>query len=241
MNTSQAEGTSIGAGSILDGSASGASVSEHLKPYRKDEIASISSNEKHKPYMIVKCIIDWLLSFIALPFLLLPFLVISFISFVADPGTVFFCQTRCGRNGKPFKIIKFRTMKKGVIHQHVSAQALSDEDYKRTSNAWQRFLRKTSIDELPQVFNIFLCQMAFIGPRPLVYNEKQVLDGRVENGSIHCRPGMSGLAQINGRRAVDYASKVKYDGEYYQKMSMGFDVKLWLLTVKTVFTHEGAE
>ena len=215
--------------------------SPRVEPFSKERVKAIRKGEKFRFYIVVKSIIDWVLALIAFLILLVPFILIGFVSFCCDPGTVFFRQTRCGRNGKPFKIIKFRTMKKGVIHAHVSAQNLTDEDYKKTSNAWQRFLRKTSIDELPQIVNILLGQMAFIGPRPLVYNEDEVLEGRIANGSIHCKPGLSGLAQVNGRRAVDYESKAKYDGEYYNHMGFWCDLKLWVKTVMVVFTHEGAE
>lgn len=213
----------------------------HARPYSKEYIRQISAAEKRRPYIGIKMVIDWFLALIAAICLTPPLLIVAIISFISDPGPVFFSQTRCGRNGKPFRIIKFRSMKKGVLHAHVSAQTLADEDYKRASNGWQRFLRKTSIDELPQILNILLGQMAFIGPRPLVYNEGSVLKERIDNGSIHCRPGLSGLAQINGRRSVDFASKAKFDGEYYEQMGFFYDAGLWRKTIVTVVTCREAE
>ncbi len=241
MATNQGNITELGINALTPKDANADGPSPHAEPYGEEQIKVIKAGERFRLYIGVKSVIDWIIAFVAFVILLIPFILIGFVSFCCDPGTVFFRQTRCGRNGKPFKIIKFRTMKKGVIHTHVSAQTLTDEDYKKTSNAWQRFLRKTSIDELPQVINILLGQMAFIGPRPLVYNEDEVIKGRVDNGSIHCKPGLSGLAQVNGRRVVDYATKANFDGEYYKNMSLWFDLKLWFKTVAVVFTHDGAE
>ena len=214
--------------------------SPYAKPYSKERVREIRATEKFKPYMILKTIIGWLGAFVALLILLLPFILISIVSFCADPGPVFFLQTRCGRNGKPFKVIKFRTMKRGIIHTHVSAQALTKEDYKKTSNGWQRWLRKTSLDELPQVFNILIGQMAWIGPRPIMYNEYLVIERRIENGAIHCKPGLSGLAQVNGRRAIDYIVKANFDGEYYQKFGLWIDIKLFFKTIFYVFERKDA-
>lgn len=216
-------------------------VTINIEPFTKEQVNAIKAKEKHKFYINVKFIIDWFLALIGIFLLVAPFILIGIISFVSDPGPIFFCQTRCGRNGKPFKIIKFRTMKCGVINKYMSAQELTSEDYQKVCNSWQRILRKTSIDELPQVFNIITGRMSIIGPRPLVYNEKSVIDGRIENGSIHCRPGLSGLAQISGRREVDHKSKATLDGEYYKKMNFCLDIKLFFLTIGKVFKREGAE
>ena len=210
------------------------SLPDSGKAFSKEDIARIKSNEKLGPYFFVKSAIDWLLALVAFLLLLVPFILIGIISFCADPGRVFFTQVRCGRNGKPIRIIKFRTMKKGSIGENVSAEKLKADDYKKTCNAWQRFLRKTSIDELPQIMNILAFQMAFIGPRPLIYQESDVIQERIYNGSIHCKPGLGGLAQVNGRRKLSQTTKGGFDGEYYAKMSFLYDLKLWFKTIFAV-------
>lgn len=182
-----------------------------------------------------KRIIDFILSFIAAIVLLPVFLVVSIAIVIDDPGPVFFSQKRFGKNKKFFNIYKFRTMK--VDTPNVATHLLENPDQYITKVG--KFLRKTSLDEIPQVFNILLNHMSIVGPRPGLYTQDDLIAMRDKNGSNSVKPGLTGWAQINGRDEISMEEKVRLDGEYVKKMSFLFDVKCVIGTVKAVFNEEG--
>lgn len=184
----------------------------------------------------LKRLIDLLLSFLAIVLLLPLWIVLSIAIFVTDPGPVFFTQKRVGKNKKTFKILKFRTMKTSTPHDMPTHMLENPEQYITKIG---KFLRKTSLDELPQVFNIFVSQMSIIGPRPALWNQDDLVAERDKYGANDIKPGLTGWAQINGRDELEIADKAKLDGEYVEKMSFLFDCECFFGTIKSVLKHDG--
>lgn len=153
-----------------------------------------------------------------------------------SPGPVLFRQKRVGLHKKYFNILKFRTMRIDTP-KDVPTHLLEDPEQYITRVG--KFLRKTSLDELPQLFNILLGDMAFIGPRPALWNQFDLIEERERYGANDVRPGLSGWAQINGRDSLEIPDKARYDGEYVEKMSIGFDLKCLFGTVKVVLNNSG--
>lgn len=211
-----------------------------MSQLEEQQIIAYRLKPSQRVYFVFKSALDFLFSFLGIILSFVPFLLIAFISFCFERSNPFFLQVREGRKGKTFKIIKFRTMKKGLISEQESASSLSKQDYANISNPWQRFLRKTSIDELPQVYNVFLFQMAFIGPRPLILKERDVLDSRRLNGADQVKPGLLGLSQLKGRRGVKGADKAYYDGKYVRNFSLKQDVSIFFRGMIAVFKREEA-
>jgi O-antigen biosynthesis protein WbqP len=179
---------------------------------------------------------DILISFISI-FAFSPILLIIAIAIKIDSrGPVFFKQKRYGRNKKPFNILKFRSMRVEAP-KSVPTYGLADSDKYITKLG--KFLRKTSLDELPQIFNIFVGQMSFIGPRPVILEEVDLIEERDKYGANALRPGISGWAQINGRDELGYVVKAKYDGEYVKKISFIFDIKCLFGTFFKVLKKDG--
>lgn len=183
-----------------------------------------------------KRMIDLLLSFIGIVFLIPLWIILPIALYINDPGPILFVQKRYGRYKKPFKILKFRTMKASAPHEVATRELDHPEQY---ITKFGKFLRITSLDELPQLFNIFLGKMSIIGPRPVILEEIDLIVERDKYGANDVRPGLTGLAQINGRDEVDVESKAKLDGEYVEKMSFGFDFKCFIKTIKVVLTRKG--
>ena len=184
----------------------------------------------------LKRLIDLLLSFLAIVLLLPLWIALSIAIFVTDPGPVFFTQKRVGKSKKTFKILKFRTMKTSTPHDMPTHMLENPEQYITKIG---KFLRKTSLDELPQVFNIFVSQMSIIGPRPALWNQDDLVAERDKYGANDIKPGLTGWAQINGRDELEIADKAKLDGEYVEKMSFLFDCECFFGTIKSVLKHEG--
>ena len=184
-----------------------------------------------------KRLIDIVLSFIAIVILLIPIAIISLIILITDPGPIFFTQKRFGKDKKFFKILKFRTMK--VDTPDVPTHKLKNPDQYVTSIG--KILRKLSLDELPQVFNIFIGQMSFIGPRPALWNQEALIKLRDKYHANDVRPGLSGWAQINGRDDISEKRKAKLDGEYIKNLSFLFDCKCFFGTFMKVFKSEGVK
>lgn len=168
--------------------------------------------------IVIKRIIDVIFSLLAILLLSLPMLLISILIKVDSKGPVFFTQKRIGKNKKIFKILKFRTMRIDTPHDAPTHQ-LSDP--KKWITKVGKFLRKTSLDELPQIFNIFAGQMSIIGPRPALWNQDDLVAERDKYGANDCRPGLTGWAQINGRDELEIPVKAKLDGEYVEKLNAG--------------------
>ena len=182
-----------------------------------------------------KRLIDIVLSFIAIVVLLIPIAIISLIILITDPGPIYFKQKRFGKDKKYFKILKFRSMK--VDTPDVPTDKLKNPEQYVTGIG--KFLRKTSLDELPQIFNIFIGQMSFIGPRPALWNQKELIRLRDKVHANDVRPGLSGWAQINGRDDISEKKKAKLDGEYMENISFIFDCMCFFRTFAKVFKSEG--
>lgn len=183
-----------------------------------------------------KRMIDFILSFIGIVVLIPIWIILSLAIFINDPGPIFFTQKRVGKNKKLFKILKFRTMKTSTPHDMPTHMLENPEQYITKVGG---FLRKTSLDELPQIFNIFVGQMSIIGPRPALWNQEDLIAERDKYGANGVKPGLTGWAQINGRDELEIADKAKLDGEYVEKMSFGFDCKCFFGTIKSVLKHDG--
>ncbi len=153
-----------------------------------------------------------------------------------SPGPVFFTQKRVGLHKTYFEILKFRTMRSDTPHD-VPTHLLENPEQWITPVG--RFLRKTSLDELPQIFNILAGQMAVIGPRPALWNQEDLIAERDKYGANDVRPGLTGWAQINGRDELEIPVKAKLDGEYVQNLSFAFDVKCFFGTIASVLHGSG--
>ncbi len=153
-----------------------------------------------------------------------------------SPGPVFFRQKRVGIHKSYFDILKFRTMRTDTPHD-MPTHLLADPDQWITRVG--RFLRRTSLDELPQVWNIFVGEMSIIGPRPALWNQYDLIAERDKYGANDVRPGLTGWAQINGRDELEIDVKARFDGEYVQKLSFGFDVKCFFGTIFSVLRADG--
>ena len=150
-------------------------------------------------------------------------------------GHPIFKQERIGKDGKTFKILKFRTMRYDT-DPNLSSSIVNEEEY---ATRFGKFLRKTSLDETLQLINILKGDMAFIGPRPLIYygDDKITIDLRKENGAILLRPGLSGYAQTNGRILIDAKTKAKFDSYYYQNISFKLDFIIFFESILLIFKH----
>lgn len=164
------------------------------------------------------------------------FLILSVAIKLDSPGPVFFRQKRVGKNKKHFQILKFRTMRIYTPHD-MPTHLLQDPDQYITRVG--RFLRRTSLDELPQLWNIFVGDMAVIGPRPALWNQYDLLDARDQYGANDLRPGLTGWAQIHGRDELEIPEKARLDGYYAQNLSFGLDVRCFFGTIKAVLAHDG--
>jgi O-antigen biosynthesis protein WbqP len=185
---------------------------------------------------VVKRIIDLVLSALILivfsPILLLLVLAIK----VDSKGPVLFTQKRVGVNKVTFPIYKFRTMRIDTPHD-VPTHMLSNPNQYITRVG--RFLRLTSLDELPQLWNIFIGQMSFVGPRPALWNQDDLIAERDLYRANAVRPGLTGWAQINGRDELEIPVKAKLDGEYVARLSFGFDLKCFFGTITYVLGRKG--
>ena len=182
---------------------------------------------------VLKRLFDIFLSIILLIILIIPFIFIGIISVITQGIPVLLRQKRYGKNGKAFVIYKFRTMKQNA--PQMATNSLSEEYITH----WGRFLRKTSIDELPQIINILKGDMSFIGPRPLILEEQEIHKLRLENGIYSVRPGMTGWAQINGRDEVTLEEKVVLDKYYIDNQSIMLDIKIILKSFSAVLFGKG--
>ena len=153
-----------------------------------------------------------------------------------SPGPVLFRQKRVGKGKSHFYILKFRTMRIDTPRDMPTHLLVNPEQYITRVG---RFLRKTSLDELPQLFNILAGHMALIGPRPALWNQFDLIAERDKYGANDIRPGLTGWAQINGRDELPIDVKARLDGEYVQNLSFLFDVKCFLGTIRAVLRHEG--
>ena len=184
----------------------------------------------------VKRILDVILSVLGLIITALPMLVIAVIIKREDPGPVLFTQKRFGNHKRFFTLYKFRSMKMSTPHDVPTHLLENPEQYLLKSG---KFIRKFSLDELPQLFNILKGDMSFIGPRPALWNQNDLISERDKYGANDVRPGLTGWAQINGRDELEIADKAAYDGEYVRNESFLFDCRCFFGTFFKVLKHEG--
>ena len=184
----------------------------------------------------VKRGLDLVLSFCALVVLSPLLLAISVWIKCDSPGPVLFRQKRVGKGKDLFFILKFRTMRTDTP-KDVPTHLLQDPDAYITRSG--HFLRKTSLDELPQIWTILVGQMSIVGPRPALWNQYDLLEERDKYGANDVPPGLTGWAQVNGRDELEIPVKAKLDGEYVARLSFGMDLKCFFLTIARVLTHKG--
>ena len=196
---------------------------------------SIVENKASALYSISKRTMDIVSSLVGLILLSPLFLLVAILIKLDSKGPIIFKQIRIGKNSKPFYIYKFRSMK-------IDAPNLSTEEFINASDFTTKvgkFIRKTSIDELPQLVNILKGDMSIVGPRPVIEREVRLLELRKECNVDSILPGITGLAQINGRDNIDDYEKVKYDFEYLSKRNLVLDIKIIINTVLKVAKSEG--
>ena len=193
--------------------------------------------QKQKRYLAVRSVFDRVLAAMALLVLSPLFLVVSIAQKISAPyEPIFFLQKRVGKDAHCFNIIKFRTMKSSAPKNVATGDLENPQMY---ISKVGRFLRDTSIDELPQLVNVVKGEMSLIGPRPLVYTEREIRFLRRWYGVYQVTPGITGWAQVNGRDTVDVYDKVYYDREYVQNVSLKFDLKVIWKSVQVVLGRKG--
>lgn len=179
-----------------------------------------------------KTLLDKLLSLLGIVLLSPVFIVVFVVLFFNNKGKVFFVQNRPGKNGKIFKIIKFKTMND---KKDAQGNLLSDAD---RLSVFGKIVRKTSLDEIPQLFNVLIGNMSLIGPRPLL-PEYLPLYNSFQNKRHLVKPGITGWAQVNGRNAITWQKKFELDVWYVNNLSFWLDIKIIFLTIKKIFVSEG--
>jgi len=184
----------------------------------------------------MKRVFDLFISLLLLIILSPVILVIILAIKITSRGPVIFKQKRIGKNKREFNIYKFRTMRIDTP-KDVPTHLLENPDSYIT--AVGKFLRKTSLDELPQLFNMIKGEMSFVGPRPALYNQYDLISLRDEFGVNNVRPGLTGWAQVNGRDELEIPVKVEYDRHYVENMSFWFDIKIMFMTAFNVILSKG--
>lgn len=187
-------------------------------------------------YSTIKRIIDFVLALIGLIILSPVFLILIIAIKVDSKGPVLFRQKRVGINKTHFHMLKFRTMRIDTPKDMPTHLLENPEQYITRVG---KFLRKTSLDELPQIVNILAGTMTIIGPRPALWNQFDLINERDKYGANNIRPGLTGWAQINGRDELPIETKARLDGEYVQRMSFGMDVKCFFGTIVKVVRRDG--
>ena len=191
---------------------------------------------------VIKRLIDFILAFIGAIILAIPMLIIALVIKIDDPGPVFFKQKRISKGKGRFPLLKYRSMKMSTPHDMPTHLLSNPEQYITRVGG---FLRKSSLDELPQIFNILAGQMSVIGPRPALWNQDDLIAERDKYGANDIRPGLTGWAQINGRDAIEIEDKARLDGYYAEKLRKGgftafaMDVKCFFGTITSVLRSDG--
>ncbi len=189
---------------------------------------------------IIKRAIDILLSLIGIIVLAIPMLIVAVTIKIDSPGPALFTQRRVGIHKKEFVILKFRSMPVNAPHD-MPTHRLG----RVRLTGFQRFIRRSSIDELPQIFNIFAGHMSIVGPRPALWNQYDLIAERDRYGANDVKPGLTGWAQINGRDELGISEKARFDGEYVAALNAGhgrgfaMDCKCFVGTVGSVIRHKG--
>ena len=186
---------------------------------------------------VLKRVFDFLMSLIAIIILSPVILIVALAVKFTSPGPILFKQRRIGKDNVEFEIYKFRTMR--IDTPNVPTHLLENPEQWITPVG--KFLRKTSLDELPQLFNILKGEMSIVGPRPALYNQIDLKEMRTEAGVHKLVPGLTGWAQINGRDEIPLSLKVKLDKEYLERKNFFFDIKIIFMTVLSVLKSEGVQ
>ncbi|MFC2145450.1 sugar transferase [Actinomycetota bacterium] len=189
-------------------------------------------------YPKVKRILDYTVSLISILILWPLFLIIALLIKIDSNGPVFFKQKRIGKDKKEFFILKFRTMRTDTP-KDIPTHMMESPDLFITRIG--RFLRRTSLDEIPQIINILKGELSFIGPRPALWNQFDLIAERDKYGVNSIYPGLTGWAQINGRDELPVKVKAKFDGEYVDRRGFGFDLKVFLITMTSVIGSKGVK
>lgn len=189
---------------------------------------------KRKVFLFIKRAFDIIVSLIALIILAIPMIIVAILIKLEDGSPAIFKQMRMGKNLKPFYIYKFRTMK--TQREELNSEMSHEEMTTKVG----KILRATSIDELPQLINIFKGQMSFIGPRPWIVEYYEWFTDEQKRRS-DVRPGITGLAQIKGRNGINIFKKINYDLEYVDNMSLWLDIKIFFGSIVAVFKKTNAE
>lgn len=187
-------------------------------------------------YILPKRIIDVVVAFMAMIVLVIPMLLVFAVMYIDDPGNVFFAQYRVGMGGRRFKLFKLRTMY-NETPKYLSTSEIDDPS--KYITRFGRFLRRYSIDELPQLINVLKGDMSIVGPRPLISDEHEIHALRMKFGVYKIRPGLTGLAQIHGRDMVTPADKVRWDVQYLERFGFMTDMKIILSTIPKLFGGNG--
>lgn len=194
-------------------------------------------SNSQKIYAVFKRLFDILFSFLAILFFSPLFIFLAFAVKLTSKGSIIFKQERIGQFGKVINIYKFRTM----TSKAPKSKATKDfDDAKEYITKFGRFLRITSLDELPQLLNVFVGDMSIIGPRPLILDEVFIHKLREKNDVYLIKPGITGLAQINGRDFLDAQDKVNFDTRYLHNMSLKLDLMIFIKSIIVVFKHENS-
>ena len=183
-----------------------------------------------------KRLLDIILSVLGILLLSWLFLILVIAIKLDSPGPILFKQKRVGKGKTHFHILKFRSMRIDTPRDMPTHMLQNPDQY---ITRMGKFLRKTSLDELPQLFNIFAGHMSVVGPRPALWNQYDLLEERDRYGANDIRPGLTGWAQINGRDELDIPVKARLDGEYTKNLSFGFDCRCFFGTILKVLRHEG--
>lgn len=206
----------------------------------KDSLVLVQANTMW--YFPVKRLIDIALSLFAMLLLIPVYIIVALMIKFTSPGLILFRQKRVGKNGKVFTIYKFRVLKADEPSLHLNPANLdmkewvSEDPPAETFTRIGKFLRRTSLNEIPQFFNVFMGDMSLVGPRPQIpdivayFPEEYKLRHKL-------RPGITGLAQINGRNQLRHEDKMNYDLEYVEKVSFGMDMKILLQTAEVILLH----
>ena len=189
-----------------------------------------------KFYLCIKYALDFLVSLAGLIVLAVPMLILAVIIKTDDPGPVFFRQKRVGKDQKTFHMLKFRTMRSDTPRDMPTHLLKNPEQYITRVG---RFLRKSSLDELPQIFNILMGQMSLVGPRPALWNQEDLNRAREDYGVHQVRPGLTGWAQINGRDELEIPVKAALDAEYIRSLGPIMDLKCFFGTFLAVLSAKG--
>jgi len=184
---------------------------------------------------MAKRIFDIVFAAVMLLVFALPIVLIAVAIRLTSPGPVIYCSDRVGRNNRVFHMPKFRTMQ--VDTPAVASHLMENPDEYLTPIG--AFLRKSSLDELPQLWSILIGKMSVVGPRPALFNQEDLIALRTQVGVDKLSPGLTGWAQINGRDELPISEKVKLDAEYMRRQSFGFDLRIIFLTVVRVIHRQG--